>query len=150
MSVSWTVIPFRSDLPDFIEWLQKEGMNVSFINGRFPTMVELFDALRIFEGHTAGKYQISNDLWEVIVGEPHSGVYAHMLGSVKEGGFFNFHFWGSWCQDTTMIAILKQLSIVCGPFVWFDHYSVTPLIVTPDIDIHYSLQDWNKRAGNDE
>ncbi len=150
MSVSWSVIPFQSNIPGFVDWLQKERMKAPTIDGRFPTMVELFDALSIFEGHTSSKSHISDNLWEVVVGEPNSDVYAHMLGTLEEDGCFKFHFWGSWCQDTTMVAILKQLSIACGPFVWLDHYSATPLIVTSVIDIDASLQDWYQRTGGDE
>lgn len=145
MSVSWGVVPFDPADADVMRWLQEKRVAAPAAKGRYPTMDELFGALTIFDGHTAHKHHISDNLWEVVVGEPHSETYAHMLGRIEEDGSFDFHFFGSWCRNTTMIAILKQIAGTCGPLIWYDDYSATPIVVTPDTDIDTATEDWKRR-----
>lgn len=148
MSISWGVIPCDPSTSGFYEWLQSSGEEPPALDqpGRYPTPAELLSVLETFK-----PLPVENDpvkpggLWEVTLGEPDTSNYAYMLGSIKEDGIFHFHFYGSHCQETTMLAILQRLSIVCGPFAIFDHMTATPVFVTPQLSIDQAIERWNTR-----
>src|SRR5215217_5517651 len=110
MSVSWGVLPLDPNLPGLVDWLQGEGFDVPFSVSRYPTLEELLEVLKIFDGEPIEQHHIVNNLWEVTVGQLYSDTYAHMLGSVEQTDLYDFHFWGSGCRNTTMLSILKHLS----------------------------------------
>lgn len=141
MSVSWGVIPFDPTVPDLIDWLEEEGISVPSSPGRFPTMEELLDALTVLEGEHIHKEHIVDDAWEVTVGAIFSDTYARMLGKITESGFYDFQFWSNVCRNKTMITILKQLSHICGPLIWYDDCLALPLVVTSDIDVDEAISE---------
>jgi hypothetical protein len=133
-----------------MEWLQGEQIEMPHSVSRYPTLEELMDALHIFDGQAIEKRHGANEIWEVIVGDLSSTTYAHMLGSVGQNGLYDFHFWGSGCQPTTMVSLLKQLSTTCGPLIWYDHMAAIPLLVTSEIAVDVALIEWNQRWNKSE
>lgn len=44
-----------------------------------------------------------------------------------------------------MLEILMRLSFLCGPFVLYEHFATTPVVVTPTMTIDTALAEWHQR-----
>ncbi len=142
MSVEWGVVAIVSEAHS---WLRERGYNPSNLESRCPTLEEMLGVMENFDGLPVTKDNFSGNIWELTVGTLGSSRYARILGSVKEDGLFQFHFWGSSCQEETMVQILKRLASICGPLVLYETAAATPLIVTQDLDVEEALEEWQKR-----
>lgn len=142
MSISWGVVPV---VPEALDWLQKAGYEFLKPHSRYPTLDELLTALESFHNLPLRKEESPNDLWNIVIGILDSSHYAHILGSIRDDGLFHFHFWGSGCQEETMVQILRALTPACGPLVLYEKICVTPLLITATTNLQEALAEWNER-----
>lgn len=142
MSVIWGVLPLEPTL--FREWLESKGITVPDQPGRYPTLDETLNVLKSIDDLSVSKEQVTENLWDLVVGELASDTYANLVGNVEDDNTFDFHF-DKGSQETTMLEILKCLSQKCGPLVLFDHYSATPVLVTSNTIVSVALKEWYQR-----
>src|SRR6266508_6181690 len=145
MSIDWSVLPLDPVIPELVEWLQHENIAVPDLHGRYPTLDELVNVLAMFGDVPVQLERLNEQLWNVVLGELNSAIYAHMLGTVNGDGIFDFHFLGSACQETTMLEILKRLSSSCGPLILYEPVAGTPVLVTSTIEVDGALKEWQQR-----
>jgi hypothetical protein len=143
MSIDYGVHPLDPDNKDFRDWLQSEGVDFPDVKGRFPTLDELLDVLHTFNGLAVNVDK--SDVISVSLGDPEEPGFALMLGDISSDGYYDFFFWGWRNQDITMAAILKKLSVFCGPLVLREQYGATPILITQDTNLDLALQDWHDR-----
>ena len=142
VSVHWGVIPAQPKEPGFQEWLQKAGIEVPQLSGRYPTIDELLTVLQSFAG-----LPIHNDLpHSISLGRLDSVQYALILGHVQPDQSFRFHFDGYGCREATMVHILYRLSTVCGPIVLYEGATGTPVVVDSSTDVESAMEDWLRRS----
>ena len=140
MSVSWGVIPI---VPEIHAWLEENGFVVEVQQTRYPTLDEFIVVLETFNLPIV-KDPLGDNLVGIAIGDIYTENYANILGNIGEEGF-NFHFWGSGCQEQTMIEILKGLSKKCGPLVIYESIAATPLVVDEKTDTERAIIEWNDR-----
>ncbi|MCP4367649.1 MAG: hypothetical protein GY797_05995 [Deltaproteobacteria bacterium] len=140
MSVDWGVVPI---VPEIQDWLKENGFVIEISETRYPTFDELIVVLETFN-LPVKKDQIKENLFDIVVGEINSDQYAYILGSIEKDGF-EFHFWGSSCQEQTMLEILKRLSVKCGALVIYESIAATPLVVDAKTNIEKAIDEWNHR-----
>lgn len=145
MPVHWSVVPAQPEELGFREWLTENGLEVPQFAGRFPTLDELTTVLDSFEGFPIQKEGYCEPSQSLSLGEPSSQQYAHILGSLRED-HIQFHFFGSDNQSITMLEILKRLARICGPFVLYESYAATPVIVEEATNLTSALEDWVRRT----
>lgn len=145
MSVDWGVIPVQPEESGFQEWLTTAGLEIPQGVGRFPTLEELITVLQSFEGLSIQQEEYAASAYSISLGEPYSEQYAYILGSVK-GKHFEFHFFGSDNRNITMMEILKKLAGVCGPFILYESYAATPVIIESSTNVEQALENWLRRS----
>jgi hypothetical protein len=145
MSIDYGVNPLDPDNKDFRDWLHAEGVDFPDVKGRFPTLDELLDVLHTFNGLAVNVEK--NEVILVSLGDRENlePGFALMLGHITPDGYYDFFFWQSGNQAITMAAILKKLSVFCGPLVLREGYGATPMLVTQDTHLDIALQEWNDR-----
>ncbi len=145
LSVSWGVVPAQPEEPGFQEWLSGEGIEVPNLGGRHPTLEELLKVLETFEGLPVHKVERGDSSYDISLGQRDSEQYALMIGSVLSDGLYDFHFFGSGCQATTMMQIIKKLSYFCGPIVLYENIAATPVLIDHSTDLEQAIEDWRRR-----
>ena len=140
MSIGWGVIPA---VPEIHDWLAEHGQVTQSPCSRYPSLDELIIVLESFD-LPIRKEQV-NGLWSIVFGTIETSRYAFILGKNKDDGF-HFQFFGSYCQEETMLEILKRLSRgYCGALVIYEQMAATPLIVDSETDIEKSIVEWGLR-----
>ncbi len=141
MSVSWGVLPI---VPEIHGWLSENGFIIDIQETRYPTLDELTLILESFN-LPIQKEQVSENTFGISIGEAHSSQYAYILGGVKDNSFA-FQFFGSACQERTMLEILKRLSQkYCKALVIYESATATPLIVDSETNVEEAMIEWNRR-----
>src|SRR6266508_4672153 len=87
MSIDWSVLPLDPVIPELVEWLQHENIAVPDLHGRYPTLDELVNVLAMFGDVPVQLERLNEQLWNVVLGELNSAIYAHMLGTVNGMGY---------------------------------------------------------------
>jgi len=144
MSVHWGVVPAQPDEPGFREWLTSAALEIPAMSGRFPTLDEFMGAIQSFEGLPIQQETLGESLYRISLGEPYSEQWACILGQVGDDRF-QFHFDGSGNREITMMAILKSLAGVCGPFILYESIAATPVIIESSTNVEQAREDWRKR-----
>lgn len=145
MSIEYDVHPLDPENKDFRAWLHAEGVEFPDVKGRFPTLDELLDVLNTFYGLTVNVDK--SETISVSIGDPEELElgFALMLGHITPDGYYDFFFWQWRNREITMAAILKKLSVFCGPLVLREGYGATPMLITQDSNLDMTLQEWNDR-----
>lgn len=145
MSNEYGVHPLDPDNKDFRDWLHTEGVEFPDVKGRFPTLDELLDVLHSFNGLAVNVDK--SETISVSMGDPEELElgFALMLGHITPDGYYDFFFWQWRNRDITMAAILKKLSVFCGPLVLREGYAATPMLITQNTNLDKALQKWNDR-----
>jgi len=145
MSVEWRVVPSQPDEPGVREWLEDAGIAIPAEVGRFPTYDEIIEVLRSFGGLPVREEQLSESLYQLVLGKPKSEEFAQILGSVQKTGLFEFHFYGYSTDEFLMFKIVKKLTHVCGPLIIYETLAATPVAIDPSTDLVEAFKDWNLR-----
>jgi len=141
MSVSWNVLPI---VPEILDWLGENGFETDIQKTRYPSLDELFIVLESF-GLPIQKEKIAENTVGIHIGEAHSPQYAYILGDIKDNGFA-FEFFGSMCEEKTMLEILKRLcQRYCNALVIYESASAIPLIIDSQTNIEEAVEEWNRR-----
>ncbi len=143
MSIDYGVYPLDPTIKDIRDWLQSEGVDFPNVKGRFPTLDELLKVLHTFDGLSVNVDKINGIT--VSLGDPEEPGFALMLGKISPDGYYDFFFWGWRNQDIIMTTILKKLSVFCGPFILWEQYGATPILITQDTNLELALQEWDDR-----
>lgn len=145
MSVSWLVFPISIEVK---KWLtEKHNMPIPDVPSRWATLAELIEVLETFEQPIKIERNIHKDETTVslVVGQINSAVFAQILGTVKDDGYFDFSFERSGNNAYTMLNILKQLSEKCGALVIVSG-GKNPFIVTKEINVNGIIETWWSRS----
>lgn len=141
MSVSWGVLPI---VPEIHDWLGENGFATDIQETHYPTLDELTIILESFN-LPIQKEQVAENTFGISIGEAHSSQYAYILGGVEDNGFA-FQFFGSACQEKTMLEILRRLSQkYCKALVIYESATATPLIVDSEMNVEEAMIEWNRR-----
>lgn len=149
MGISWIVLPLDLVESGFVEWLQGKGIVVSDRQGRYPTIDELITVLETIGDYPVSQGHVTENLWEISIGELYSSTYADLLGSIEDDGTFHFSFQkGS--ESATMLEILRKLAQNCGPLVLADSFTATPVLVTSNTIVDVALEEWHSRYNTND
>lgn len=141
MTIDWIVIPVDPHSQGFREWLQKEGIDIPAVQGRFPTLDELIKVLGSFGDFQIDKLDHGDAHVTINLGNQGEPGFALISGHITKGGFFDLFFFDGWRnEEMTMVKILQKLSVFCSPLVLREQYEATPILITQDIDLGLALQ----------
>jgi hypothetical protein len=151
MGVSWLVIPI---VPEVTDWLQAKGHTLPNVESRWATLDEVIAVLESF-GEPVQREDIPSNTGLIVAlsfGKLSAPLFAQILGSVTEDGYYRFSFEKGGNNERMMVTILKKLTAHCGALVIIAEPRATCLIVTADTDVDAAVADWDARwrAANPE
>ena len=135
MATSYTVLSITNEI---LDWLKKKGVaySASSQSSRYPTPNEIRKVLDGLKDCTT-EYTISTQTWQVVISDDDnrwtSLVVLDYHGQEGEDDTSHkFYFEKGW--PDLMERILKELSLICGPFVLISNADLEPTLVIPDTD----------------
>jgi hypothetical protein len=129
---SFTVFPLDDERK---QWLINKGIDVpnDLGQGRNPTLHELRSALEDLDDHDVD-YTISPISWQAHVSDM-QGRWASLVvldrtkpENVEEEPV-RFYFENGW--EEVIKRVLKSLSLICGPLIFFSNVEMEPMLVLP-------------------
>lgn len=162
MGKSHSVLPLQ---PEIVSWLQDDyGLHISLVPSRYPTLREIRDILDHLENYTvtytvdfiaradpfsATATQLQRG-WQADIFDPrawkgrhYEGQWATLVVLQYQGNDDLPHpFYLSKSSGEVSLLILQRLSQVYGPLVVMADDGSDPIVVTPDLDLHQTLQGW--------
>jgi hypothetical protein len=146
MGVLSIVFPLSHQQEELVSWLHSLHLACPPGEGRYPTLEELRLVLDHLDGYTT-RYSAGLSHWYAEV-FPTDQVTSSDSASIVVNDYHNndadpHEFCFERGSPHVMLLILQRLARLCGPLILLADTGALPVVVTADLNLDQTLQEWD-------